>query len=320
MSKNKNIELFLATFLAVFSFLFAADILQTQAESLFFAREIKTHPPAFFIAQINQQSYSEPKTVQYCPILAKSAISAEVTGKNTGIPLRVVFQKNASQKMPIASLTKLMTGIVAAEFYHLTERIEVSTAAVRKEGEMGNLEVGEILRIEDLLHILLIESSNDAAYALTQPMGVGGFVELMNLKIKDMGLKNTYFFNPTGLEPDEPGREINYSSCQDLIKLAQHLLVEHPELLEILSKKEYPLYFESGVLHHTLKNTNELLGEIPEVIGGKTGWTEKAGGCLVVILEGKKPDSFLINVVLNSPDKFGDMRKLIDCLREQTLL
>ena len=166
------------------------------------------------------------------------------------------------------------------------------------------------MQAKDLLYIMLIESSNDAAFALAEVIGVKGFVDLMNLKAKDMGLEDTRFFEPTGLDPEDPAQPVNYSSAQDLVKLGKYLLSEHPEILETLGKKEYPLYLENGVFHHTLQNTNELLGEIPGIIAGKTGFTERAGGCLILILEGKNPGTYLINVILNSPDKFEDMRKL----------
>lgn len=307
---DKNLKLFLLGFWAAFSFFFAANLLQSRAEDLFLAREITEHPPAFFIAQI-EGNHLKPKTIQQCPILAESALVVSTAERDRET---IIFQKKESQKMPIASLTKLMTAIVASEFYHSSNRIEISAAAVKQEEGTGNLEIGEILQVQDLLAIMLIESSNDAAFALTQPMGVEGFTALMNLKAKDMGLENTHFFNPSGLEPDNPqDKKVNYSTAQDLVKISKYLIVEHPFLLDILSQKVYPLYFESGVLHHILKNTDELLGEIPEIIGGKTGWTERAGGCLILILKGKIPNTYFINVILNSPDRFEDMRKLINC-------
>ena len=214
--------------------------------------------------------------------------------------------------MAIASLTKLMTAVIGSEFYYSSLPIEISKKAVNQPEEAGNLEVGEVLNVEKLLYIMIIESSNDAAFALTQPMEKAeAFVDLMNLKAKDMGLKNTRFFNPTGIDPEKDGEDFNFSTAEDLVKLTKYIL-KKPLILEILGKKEYNLYFENGVLHHILHNTNKLLGEIPGIIGGKTGFTEKAGGCLILILKGRKPNTYLINVILNSPERFEDMKKLTD--------
>ena len=88
--------------------------------------------------------------------------------------------------------------------------------------------------------------------------------------------------------------------------------MKKPDILDILSKKSYDLYLENGEFHHTLINTNILIEEIPMIIGGKTGYTEKAGGCLILILRGKSPETYLINVILNSPNKFQDMERLIE--------
>ena len=212
--------------------------------------------------------------------------------------------------MAIASLTKIMTAIIVEEFFQDSERIQISKQAVEQEGWTGDLRTGEVLTAEDLLHIMLIESSNDAAFALAEIIGEDGLTELMNLKARDLGLLDTLFFNSTGLDPEKESHEVNYSTCQDLAGLGKYLL-KKLHLLEITTKEEYPLFLKNGILHHILYNTNELLGENPAIIGGKTGFTEKAGGCLILILEGKKPGSYLINVVLNSADRFGDMRKLI---------
>lgn len=329
---SRNLKFFLVSFLLSLPFWWGINIFQKNLESFFYSLEFEKNPPSFFtpldskyltgqVVQIaqNYPEVSEYKTSEYreCSegenlqnpsIAAAASISVEI---DPGGREKVLFEKNAAQKMPIASLTKLMTAIIASEFYHDSHRIEISKAAVSQPEESGNLTVGEILQVKDLLCCMLIESSNDAAFALSEPASTAGFTDLMNLKAKELGLNNTYFFNPAGIDLDDSTEESNYSTAQDLAKLTKYLLAEHPEILNILSKKEYDLYLENGVLHHTLENTNQLLGEIPEIIGGKTGYTEEAGGCLLLILKGKEPGTYLINVILNSQDRFGEMRQLI---------
>ncbi len=315
---TRNIKLFLIVILVSLPFWWGVNLLQRNMEDFFYVRQIEKNPPSLFVAQVSQNLRSMVKVEKSFPVPKNSEIEAESAisvrldkdGKE-----KVLFERKGEQKMAIASLTKLMTAIIVKEFYQDSLRTQISKTAVAQEGEDGNLKTGEILRVEDLLHIMLIESSNDAAFALAQLIGTEGFVSLMNLKAKDMGLTDTYFFNPTGLDPEDSNgkvfySEINYSTAEDLAKLAKYLL-KKPLILEDLGKKEYDLYLENGVFHHTLINTNELLGEMPGIIGGKTGFTEISGGCLLIIMEGQESGSYLINVVLNSPNRFENMQKLI---------
>lgn len=310
---SKNIKLFLIVILVSLPFWWGMNILEKNLEDFFWVRELEKNPPSVFTAQIAQNyisktGASEDKVLEDFEIKAESAISVEIDKEGKE---RVLFRKKDIQKMPIASITKLMTAVVASEFYSPSFKIQISKTAVSQEGEYGNLKVGEILQVQDLLYVMLIESSNDAAYALGEVIGIEGFRDLMNLKAKDMGLASSRFFNPTGLDPKTPDQPANYSTAEDLVKLAKYLLKD-TLILDILSKKEYELYLENGVFHHTLQNTNELLREISGVIAGKTGFTERAGGCLLLITEGRRPGNYLINVILNSQDKFEDMRKLIE--------
>jgi len=197
----------------------------------------------------------------------------------------------------------------------LSNKIEINKEAIEQDGD-SKLSEGEKLSIKDLLYLSLIESSNDAAFALTEPFGEKKFVELMNKNAKMIGLKNTRYFNPTGLEPDDPKKPINYSTAEDLVKLANYIIKKYPQIFEITKQPSYKIVDLSGKGKYlTPKNTDKLLKQIPGIIGGKTGWTPKAGGCLLLVL--KNPDrenSYFINVVLGSSDRFGDMKKIIKAL------
>lgn len=315
---TKNIAFLLTIVVLGIPFWLGFNTLQSKTENFFYERELANNPSELspgkvLTAQIAEQvpeypTYPELESYQ---LQADSAISVETNIQGEG---KIIFQKNIDKKLPIASLTKLMTALVALEFYQESEQIEVSKKAVEQLEKTGYLKPGEILRPEELLYIMLVESSNDAAYGLTGLMGVDGFVGLMNLKAKDLGMLNTYFYNPNGVDPDDlrvNEDEINYSTVGDLVKLSEYLLKEQPKILEISSKKQYDLYLTNGSFHHTLYNTNELLGELNDVVGSKTGLTDRAGGCLLLVLKGKTPGTYLINVILNSPERFLDMRKLM---------
>ena len=232
---------------------------------------------------------------------------------------KVLFKKNGSQKLPIASLTKLMTALVVLDNYNLSQLAEISKEAVLQEEEQGELKVGEILFVKNLLYIMLMESSNDAAYALSEIIGKESFVDLMNHKARNIGLENTYLGNPTGLDPIDPIDLINYSTAEDLVKLTEYLLKNQLLILEILSLEEFELYRPDNTFHHKLRNTNEFLaddGWQAEIIGGKTGWTPRAKGCFLLVLKSAnwqtENESYLTYVILGSNNRFEEMRKLID--------
>lgn len=258
----------------------------------------------------NQISSSTEKSIPQptnCSISAQSALSIEFLPNESS---KIIFEKNSQEKLPIASITKLMTSVVAIEFLPQDFPIKISELAVAQEDNTGLLEPGDILTTRQLMYSALIESSNDAAFALTEPITKEGFVALMNLKAQSLKMENTLFVNPNGL--NEKDDDTNYSTAQDLAILGQYI-AKKPEIMEIISQKEYPLYLDSGVLHHNLINTNELLGEIPEIIGGKTGYTEKAGECLLTLSKTNKPNVLRIDIVLGSIDRFGDTQKLLEC-------
>ncbi|MEK7508024.1 MAG: hypothetical protein AAB602_03000, partial [Patescibacteria group bacterium] len=166
--------------------------------------------------------------------------------------------------------------------------------------------------IGDILYSLLIESDNDAGITLASKMEAGKFVELMNREAWKLGLYNTHYVNPTGLDPDD-GSKPNYSTAEDVAKLAVEIIQKYPNILRIMSLKTFDLRTASGTLHHTLETTNKLLGEnIPfKILGGKTGETPMAKKNLLLISYGPQENSYLVNVVLGSDDNFGDMKKLL---------
>lgn len=305
---KKGFKIFLASFILSLPFWWGINNLANNLEDfLFWQKTLKS--PQIFTAQIDQKLVEEKgRQVQLenLDIGTKAAISVEVdeTGKEN-----ILFEKNAQELLPIASVSKLMTANVVLEYFDLSKLVQISKEAIAQKEDFGKLKIGEVFRIENLLYPLLMESSNDAAFSLAEVIGQDSFVDLMNLEAEYLGLENTHFFNPMGIDPGDL-QSINYSTAEDLVKLTKYLLEKRPLIWKILNFREFRLYSPDGVFHHKLSNTNELLGEIPEVIGGKTGETPRAGGCLLLVL--KTPQSsYLINVILGSKDRFGEMQKLI---------
>ncbi len=248
---------------------------------------------------------------------AKSAISVLIndSGKE-----RILFEKESEKILPIASLTKLMTAWVVLEHYDLSKGITISKLATNQYGDIGKLEEGKTFPAEYLLYPLLMESSNGAAFALAEDYDEGmterNFVGLMNLEAKKMGLSNTFFDNPTGLDPEESKTEMNYSTANDLVIFTKKLL-EKPLIWEILSLPKYSSYGPE------LINTNKFLLDgstqwQDRIIGGKTGYTGEAGGCLLLVMKAQKAQGLLINVILGAngrENRFDEMRKLVEWLK-----
>jgi len=241
---------------------------------------------------------------------AKSAISLWVD--DNFLHKRILFGKNISEQLPIASLTKLMTAFVVIENYNLDQTVSISKEAVAQSEYAGNFKAGENFSVRNLLYSVLMESSNDAAYALAEVISPSAFVDLMNLEKKNIlgqNNKNTFFVNPTGLD-SENNETIGYSTAEDLAELASYFLKKTRLIFEISSLPSLDLYSSNGVFHHKILNTDELLGELPDVVGGKTGNTEKAGGCLILIQKSPNKEGYLVNIILGSEDRFGEMEKL----------
>lgn len=227
----------------------------------------------------------------------------------------ILSEKKADEVIAIASLTKLMTAIIVLENYNLDDLIQISASAVATYGDAGNLQIGEIMTIRDLLYITLIESSNDGAEALAEKMGVSTFVYKMNEKAASLGMNNTWFINPSGLDE---GNLYNFSTVNDLKKMVVYILENHSLIAEILSLPEKELTSHSGI-SRTIRNTNILLKESDAYLWGKTGYTNRANGCLILILNNfsiNNNQGYVINIIAGADDKFGEARKLEQWLKE----
>ncbi len=232
-------------------------------------------------------------------INSEAAISVKTNSSGD----QIVYEKNSNEKLPIASLTKLMTAIVVSDNYDLSQKITVDQNANAQSALKQDVQLGQTLPVENFLEIMLIESSNRSAYALAELIGEQKFVDLMNEKAKEIGLKDTIFADPTGLNPQ------NVSTASDLVKLAKYVLKNYPRIADISKSKSFYVPGFGDV-----QNTDELLGEIPEIVCGKTGFTNEAKGCLLLVMYDSNNDGYFINVVLGADDRFSEMEKIINSL------
>ena len=232
-----------------------------------------------------------------CPA---NAISAEKALVMDGVTGRVLYEKNADQQALIASTTKIMTALIVCEKCNVLDRMRIPKEAVGIEGSSMYLKEGEVLTIQELLYGLMLSSGNDAAVALAIYCGgtVEGFAELMNDKAHTLGLKNTHFENPNGL--DSPG---HYSTARDLAVLAAYAM-ENPIFRKTVSTKNVT----AG--SRCLRNHNKLLWQVEGADGVKTGYTKAAGRILVssATRNGRR----LICVTLNDPNDWADHASLLE--------
>ena len=293
--------------------------ISTELGQLFLARELRTNPEilAGFVAQkdlarqLEKQYPLITKGLEQPEIQARGALSTFVRPDGT---TKILYKKDEHEPLLIASLTKLMSALVALKHYAPTQEIVITRDILNEQGEAGYLREGEVFSVKDLLHLALIESSNDAAAALAEPLGRTLFIQRMQEQAEQLEMKNSSFMNPTGLDPPVGGEKGNYSTASDLTKLAMRLMEQHPQVFDILSQEKLDLYTREGKFHHTMRNTNTLLhySEWPtRILGGKTGSTPQAKESLILLLESPDYKGYIVNVVLGSEDRFLEMRTLL---------
>lgn len=278
------------------------------------------------IDDIRSNVVIESETVQNTPsnpfdeinIEAKSAIVWDI-GRG-----KVIFEREADKKAPLASLTKLVTAAVALENSPNFTTISIDRKSLAAEGDT-DLHPGERFNIRDLLKIVLISSSNDGARAIASTIGatlprnifakptddedIEAFVGAMNEFGQKNGLGENNFRNEHGLDiskKEDAGR----GSAREIATLLEYLLKNHPDVLEATAESELTVYSNQGTAHQ-LKNTNRAVNSVPGILASKTGYTDLAGGNVAVITSPGLEGPFAIVVLGSSYDgRFTDLEKL----------
>ncbi len=261
------------------------------------------------------------------PALDSEAYFVRVAGEASPLMAR-----RSWKRMAPASLTKIMTALVARERLAPDARVVFSPEAKAVEERRSDAAAGEIFLRDDAVRMALMESANDAGLALAEAVGaksgkagfgerVALFVRLMNDRAQALAMRDTHFENPVGL--DAPG---HLMSAEDLARLADEAFVRDPGLFAI-TREINAVVFSWGGKKHTILNTDELLKEFPAIAGGKTGFTDNAKGTLLLLYpvtakEGISAaplaprQKIAIIVILKSADRFADGRKIINWLEE----
>ncbi|QQG44618.1 MAG: D-alanyl-D-alanine carboxypeptidase [Candidatus Roizmanbacteria bacterium] len=217
-----------------------------------------------------------------------------------------VFEKNVQTTFFPASTTKIITALVAYDIFKSDDNVTIKR--IINEGQSMGLVTGEKISVENLLYGVLVHSGNDAAFALADYYEYDKFVKLMNKKAQSLGMKNSYFKNPAGL--DETGQ---ITTAYDL-SLAARELLKNKYLSKITSTKEIVISDADFNYFHKLVNVNKLLGEVQGIGGLKTGYTESAGENLISFYK-KNGHQFII-IVLKSSDRFKDTKEIVKWIGE----
>ena len=232
-----------------------------------------------------------------------SAKNMAVVDLNTG---RLICSKNAYDKAPMASTTKIMTAVLLIENADLNDEIICTKEMVTVEGSSMGLMAGDRVHYYDLLYGMMLASGNDAAN--TTAISISGskekFVELMNEKAKQIGMTNTNFVTPSGLDDVE-----HYSTAYDMAKLACYAM-KNEEFVKAVSSKTAKLNYGNPPYDRTLRNHNKLLSYYDECCGIKTGFTKKSGRCLVSCA--KRGEKGVVCVTLNDPNDWQDHQNLLN--------
>jgi D-alanyl-D-alanine carboxypeptidase len=260
----------------------------------------------------------QKETEQYTAVPHKQteSLGIEIDAKSAivvdSVSGRMLFEKDNAAELPMASLTKMMTAVVVLDSgVNPEESAVIDSEVVQVEGADIGLKEGEEMRVSDLLYGVLIASGNDAALALAKKIGgsVEGFVGQMNEKASDLGLSNTHFSNPTGLDQED-----HFSNVKDLAILANHAF-KNPIFQEIVGIKEHDIQALNSDKTHHLKNTNKLLlNDYSNILGGKTGFTDEAGFCLTSFAENERGNQIVVVVLGSEEDgnQFQDTKALVE--------
>ncbi len=235
--------------------------------------------------------------------LSTSAKAAILINADTG---EVIYEQNKDERLPMASTTKIMTALLLCENGDFEREITVTAEMLRVEGSSMGLLADDKITLHDLLYGMMLASGNDAANVTAYVLGgtINGFVKKMNNKAKQLGLENTHFETPSGLDAKE-----HYTTAYDLARLTQYAL-RNEEFAKAASSDKAVLNYGNPPYKRTLTNHNKLLKSFDGAIGVKTGFTKKSGRCLVSAADrdGKR----VIAVTLNDPNDWEDHKRLLE--------
>ncbi len=246
-----------------------------------------------------------------CLILVPIRVSAVSTSAKAAVVINgdngeIIYSQNSDKRLPMASTTKIMTGLLLCEYGNLEKEITVTKEMIMVEGSSMGLLAGDRVTLHDLLYGLMLASGNDAANVIAYTLGgsLEGFVAMMNNKAAELGLKDTSFATPSGLDDEK-----HYTTAYELAKITQYAM-QNEEFAKAVATEKAVLNYGNPPYRRSLSNHNKLLKMYDDCVGVKTGFTKKSGRCLVTAA--KRDGKFVIAVTLKDPNDWQDHISLLD--------
>ncbi len=290
-SKNKNKFLFLVLIiLIIVTILFSAA----------------NHKRNVILQEAENKKIELQNIITSVPVEAKAVSIYDLTDN------RKIYGKNDTLAMPLASLTKTMTIIVVLNNHNSDDIVSLSSEAIKQNGDAG-FKSDEKWKVGDLAKATLVGSLNDGAYSLAE--NVPNFLYKMREEASLIGMKNAIFMNPAGLDLDVGNNKAGaYATAEGANQMAIFAFKTYPEIFGATILPELNLKSESGFTHD-IKNTNIIIGQIPNLLFSKTGFTDLAGGNLTIVFKNKNDHKIAITVLGSTlAGRFSDMQKLINVL------
>ena len=270
--------------------------------------------------QLASTNTKPPQKIESLQLIGESAFVWDVTEQ------RILYQKNADAVLPLASITKLMTALVAYELVPDDTVVTVSKdASMQQSG--GNLKEGERFKIKDLADFALISSYNSASYTMADSVGkslgdgdsVVQFVDGMNIRAKELELNSLEFLNPTGLDISD-AKAGAFGSARDVSFLVEYILKNHPQILASTILQNARFYNLNGD-YHDARNTNSIVYDIPNIRGSKTGYTDLAGGNLTVVFDAGYNRPIIVTVLGSTLNgRFSDVKTMIQAVQDSFVI
>lgn len=271
--------------------------------------------PAMVLRLLPSPEIPSPHPLPQRPEMRSESYLAQMIGDES--PL---LEHEGSRRMRPASLTKILTSLLATEELDSKAPVVFSTYAKATGEKESHVQAGEAFIRDDAIRFAIIESANDAAAALAEAIGRKRgafsfedaailFTQAANQKAHILGMTGSQFKNPTGLDDEN-----HFTTARDLFRLVSYIWENHREIWDFSRVSDADIRSLHGLTYHIVA-TNELLSEFPALIGGKTGLTDAAKGTLILLYP-VKPDRTAVIIILGSDDRFGDGRKLIHWIEE----
>ena len=235
--------------------------------------------------------------------VSTSAKAAAVINGDNG---EIIYSANANTRLPMASTTKIMTGLLLCEYGNFEKEITVTEEMLKVEGSSMGLLAGDKVTLHDLLYGLMLASGNDAANVIAFVLGGGldGFVDMMNQKAADLGLEDTHFATPSGLDAND-----HYTTALELAKITQYAM-QNEDFAKAVACEKAVLNYGNPPYRRSLSNHNKMLNLFDGAVGVKTGFTKKSGRCLVSAA--RRDGKCVIAVTLNDPNDWQDHSILLE--------